>query len=328
MDLEPSVLRSGRATLEVLPHLGMLATSLRVDDTEFLAMPRTVEQYTEGRCTAMPLLHPWANRLETCSYPAPSASGQEAAGQKASGPRVTFDPTDVHLDSNGLPIHGTMQGLPFDIVAQSDSAITAMYEFGRAGNSVEVLKSFPFPHRITIDMEIATVGVEHRCVITTRVDNTGTTRMPISFGWHPFFVLPSRPRSGWTLRTPECARHELNELMLPTGRTSLFPELDDLIGDRTYDDHFALGDDRTFVIRDDSHLLLVRFDAGYPHLQIYLPGTNGLVPGDFVCIEPMTAPSNALCEGTAPGIDPGERYDATFSITVVELDVAMSDGDR
>lgn len=307
MDFEPSVLRSGRATLEALPQLGMLATSLRVDDVEFLAMPRTVEQYLSGSCTGMPLLHPWANRLEACSYPAP---GDEA---------VTFDPTDVHLDRNGLPIHGTMQGRPFDIVAQSDAAITATYEFGRGPDAAELLTSFPFEHRITIDMELAAVGIEHRCVVTTRIDNTGTAAMPISFGWHPFFVLPSRPRAGWMLRTPECARHELSELLLPTGRVNPFPELDDLIGDRTYDDHFALGDDRTFVIRDDEHMILVRFDDGYPHLQVYLPGADGLLPGDFVCIEPMTAPSNALCTADAPVIAPGERYDATFTITIVEL---------
>ena len=305
MTPEPAVLRDGRACLEVLPDIGMLATSLRLDDIEFLAMPRTVEQYADGHCTGMPFLHPWANRLADCAYPSPGDSSA-----------ITFRPDDVHLDRNGLPIHGTMRGRPFDIVAQSDAAITAMFEFGDGPHGEQLLRSFPFRHRITIDMELSAVGVEHRCTVTTRIDNTGTTTMPISFGWHPFFALPSRPRSMWKLRTPACERHDLSDLLLPTGERNPFPEIDDTIGDRTYDDHFALGDDRTFVVSDEAHSIIVRFDRGYAHLQICLPGADGLLPGDFVCIEPMTAPSNALVARTAPTINPGERYAATFSITL------------
>ena len=309
MEYQPAVLQAGRASLEVLPQLGMIATSLRVDNIEFLAMPRRVEQYVDGHCTGMPLLHPWANRLAKCTYPVPATSGHNPAV-------ISFEPDDVHLDRNGLPIHGTMQGRAFDVIAHSDAAITATYEFGTGNEGPKLLKSFPFPHRITIDMELQSVGNEHRCIVTTRIDNNGTAEMPISFGWHPFFVLPSRPRAAWKLRTPACDRHELSALLLPTGTTSQYPELTDVIGDRTYDDHFALGKDRTFVINDDDHSITVQFDAGYPHLQLYLPGAEGLLPGDFVCIEPMTAPSNALVVATAPTIGRGNRYDATFTITI------------
>jgi galactose mutarotase-like enzyme len=37
---------------------------------------------------------------------------------------------------------------------------------------------------------------------------------------------------------------------------------------------------------------------------------------EFLCLEPMTAPTNALGSGTAPLVPPDESFTATFSITV------------
>ena len=309
-DSEPDAitLRNGRSTLTVHPNVAMIATSLMLDNTEFLTMPRTLAQYRDGSCTGMPLLHPWANRLEHCRYPQPV---NERPTDNESF--VEFDPNSVHLDANGLAIHGTIRTQPFVVQARTANAITANFDFAC---HPELLASFPFPHEIAISYELVASGVEHRCEITTAVRNTGATPMPISFGWHPFFALPSRPRSAWRLRTPACQRHELTELLLPTGITFAQPEIDDVIGERTYDDHFALTDDRIFVISDDQHSIIVEFDDGYQHLQIYLPGADGLLPGDFVCIEPMTAPTNALVAQTAPLLSPAATYTAAFSITL------------
>ena len=155
--------------------------------------------------------------------------------------------------------------------------------------------------------------------VTTTVANTGPSSMPISFGWHPFFTLPSRPRSTWTLRTPACERHELSPLLIPTGRTVAQPIINAPIGDRTYDDHFSLGDDRTFVIADDHYAVTVEFDDHYPNAQIYLPGPDASLTGDFVCIEPMTAASNALGDDTAAVLEAGATFSAQFSMTITEL---------
>lgn len=58
--------------------------------------------------------------------------------------------------------------------------------------------------------------------------------------------------------------------------------------------------------------MTVRFDAGYRFAQVFAPPTL-----DAICFEPMTAPTNALVSGMALTIlAPGERYSATFSITV------------
>jgi galactose mutarotase-like enzyme len=55
------------------------------------------------------------------------------------------------------------------------------------------------------------------------------------------------------------------------------------------------------------------FVQGYRFAQVFAP------PGsDFVCFEPMTAPTNALVSGgpDLPVVEPGGRHDAAFAIAV------------
>jgi len=55
----------------------------------------------------------------------------------------------------------------------------------------------------------------------------------------------------------------------------------------------------------------VRYDAGYPYAEVYAPAGAG-----FVCLEPMTTPTNALAHGPCPFVAPGGQVTATFSIEV------------
>ncbi len=278
----------------------MIATSMLVSGNEHIATPRPVEYYATGGCTAMPLLYPWANRLDRHEY----TFGSD---------RVAITPGSVHTDRNGLPIHGTLHARPFEIIDSKPNSLTAGFVF----DAPELLASFPFPHDLAVHAEIAPETATLR--ITTTVCNRGRKPMPISFGWHPFFRLGSTPRSSWELRIPECEQHELDALLIPTGRLARLDASQAPIGDRTYDDHFSLGADRTFTLADHDQRITITFDEHYPHSQIYLPGPDASLTGDFVCIEPMTAISNALGAGAARQLAGGETFGATFSICVTDL---------
>jgi aldose 1-epimerase len=283
-------LRADALSAAFLPACGMLGVSLQAAGDELVAMPRSVEDYRAGGTTGMPLLHPWANRLAVDEF--------DAYG-------VHFDATGTSRDRNGLAIHGTMQGRPFAIDATTSTSVNASC-------TVDRVASFPFAHQVAIAVVLTPAAI----AVTTTVRNDGDQPMPVSFGWHPFFTLPARPRSEWTLRIPACRRHVLDAQMLPTGATVDQPEDRSPIGARTYDDHFTLGADRVFEIVSAERGLRVEFDEPYPHAQIYLPGASASLTGDFVCIEPMVASTNALVTETAPTIAPGEQYAATFTVSV------------
>ena len=54
----------------------------------------------------------------------------------------------------------------------------------------------------------------------------------------------------------------------------------------------------------------VQYGAGYRYAQVLAP------PGaSFVCLEPMTAPTNALVTGECLAVAPGETFTARFGIS-------------
>jgi galactose mutarotase-like enzyme len=109
----------------------------------------------------------------------------------------------------------------------------------------------------------------------------------------------------------------LDSQLLPTDRWASEPAEHRKLGRRRFDDHFALGRDRRFSLTGNNRRVEVRFDRGYPSAQIYLPpaGMSGWLNTDFICIEPMTAPINALVHGVAPVATPSNSYAATFTIS-------------
>ena len=82
----------------------MLCASLRHRGDEFVAWPRTLAQFLEGRMTAVPFVHPWGNRLERGQLPRRPAARSTSRG------------LDLPTDPNGLPMHGNLRGAPFDVV--------------------------------------------------------------------------------------------------------------------------------------------------------------------------------------------------------------------
>ena len=82
------------------------------------------------------------------------------------------------------------------------------------------------------------------------------------------------------------------------------------LGERDLDDLFALGDDRRFALEGAERTVSVTLE-GYPFGQVYSPGDAA-----FGCLEPMTAPANALVTGDCRLVDPGDEFTASFSIIV------------
>jgi aldose 1-epimerase len=302
VDGEPAVtLAAGQLEASFLPGLGLLGTSLRHRGEELLALPGGVEGYRDGHVTGLPLLAPWANRLPGWRY-------------RAAGVEVDLDGLDLHTDPGGLPIHGTLtahRGWRLErLAADADRAVLeAGLDYG---DWPELLAAFPFPHRLTVTFALQGASL----AVTTTLAATGDRPVPVAFGWHPYLRLPGAPRAAWRLLLPSRTHLELDDRGLPTGKAADEPAEAAPVGERTFDDLYALDADpaeRRLGLEAAGRRLVVGYGDGYDHAQVFAP------PGaEFVCLEPMTAPTAALATGATPLVAPGDSFRARFTIGVEE----------
>jgi galactose mutarotase-like enzyme len=283
-------LRSGDYSATFLPSCGVLCASFRYRDEEYVAWPRSLAQFRTGVMTAVPLVHPWGNRLDGWRY-------------RAAGKRVDLAGIDLPVDPNGLPIHGNLRGAPFEIVRLESGRLRTRFDYGARR---DLLAAFPFPHTVDVDARLDDRGLRLR----TTVRPSGRRSVPISFCWHPYLRLPSAPRRQWALRWPACRHVEVDDRVIPTGVTTAQPAERAAIARRTFDDHYALGRDRRFEVAAAGRQLRLTFDRNYPYGQLFVPPR-----GDVIAIEPMTATIDALGRGTTPVCEPGDEFSASFSIS-------------
>jgi galactose mutarotase-like enzyme len=285
------------------PGAGMVGYSLTHRGEELLAQRGGLPAYRErGSTFGIPLLHPWANRLDGMSY---SFNGRTVELDAARSP--------IHLDPNGLPIHGLLTASPYwRLVGRSPgngrAAIAARLDYAA---HEELTAGFPFPHELHIQAELQ----DGTLTVATIVLSTGDVPVPVAFGWHPYLRLPGVPRAEWVVELPVRRRAVLDERGLPTGETEPVSVPRGPLGDRTYDDHFPeLDRPAVFAVEGGGRRIEVELGQGYPVAQVFAP------PGpddEYVCFEPMTAPVNALAgDDGVPTVPPGGSFRAEFSIRV------------
>lgn len=294
-ELDTVVLTDPSSTLTAtfVPAAGMIGTSLRDGDVEFLGQRRGLSAYlSDAKTMGIPLLYPWANRLSANTYDVDSAV-------------VTLTPGTggVRTDPNGAPMHGTLAAYPGWLVTDvSANTLTAAVDFSRP----ELLASFPFPHVLTQHVTLA----DRRLSVETTVRPTSAAAVPRCFGYHPYVTIPGVPRQDWILQTPSMRHLAVDERGLPTGEHEPWSASGPL-GDTFFDDGFdQVPEGAQFILRGGNHTITVTFEKGYAAAQIFAPPTDALV-----AIEPMAAPTDALRRGGYP-VAAGSPAVHRFSITV------------
>lgn len=295
-----------------IPGLGMIGCSLLHDGEQLLEMRDGPAAYEERQSTfGIPLLHPWANRLRAWSY-------------EVGDVRVALDPQSprIHRDgATGLPIHGLSAAVPYwDVLeARGDGDAARLRAQMQFGDHADLLDGFPFPHRL----ELAVTVTAGRLAVRVALTPTGDAAVPVSFGFHPYLRLPRSDRRSWEIELPVRRRLVLDDHGLPTGEAEAIDpsQISGPLGDRTFDDCFDLlerpadGGPAVFALADRRRRVTVEFGAAYDVAQIYSP------PGaEFLCIEPMTAPVDALSSGAGLRMaEPGTTFTAEFAIAAQTL---------
>jgi aldose 1-epimerase len=249
----------------------------------------------KGSTAGIPLLHPWANRLDGLRY-------------RAAGREVQLDASwpMLHLDVHGLPMHGVpWSRLAWEPIESQRNRLSARLEWSRK----DLLEIFPFPHRIELTATLCPEALTLETVLTAGAHGP----VPVSFGFHPYFGIPEVPRAKWRLGLP--AMHKLlsDERGIPSGAQEPWNRFDSEIGERSFDDCFALLDaSPSFSLTGGDLRITLEFLAGYPYAQIFAPSGQ-----EFVAIEPMTAPTSALTSGHGLRVvAPRDRFEAAFRVRV------------
>jgi len=283
------------------PELGMIGSSLRHDGEELLYQGSGLQAYADhGSTFALPLLHPWANRLRSWEF-------------ELDGRDVALDPDSqiTHRDAaTGTAIHGLLTASPHWTVTDAErQVLIAELDFGAVP---EYVAAFPFPHRVRYTASISGAAL----MVAFSVIATGDVAVPVSFGFHPYLTLPGSDRRSWHLELPVARQALVDNRMIPTGATERIARgaLDGPLADRTFD----TGYDRLhgvvpeFVLADERRRLALTLVSGYPVAQVFAPEAS-----QFICYEPMTAPVDALISGDGLNwVAPGDEFEAIFTIAV------------
>lgn len=292
-------LRAGEITATFLPGLGMLGSSLRHRGDELLGRVDDIETAAAaGSTCGIPLLHPWANRLDGPRY-------------RVSGREVELDTASplLHLDAKGLPIHGVpWSRLAWDVMDESGARLEARLGWG----SPELLALFPFPHRLELAVSLDPAGLTLATELVAGEDGP----VPVSFGFHPYLRLPGLERDAWRLAVPSMRQLVLDGRGIPNGEERAFPGFDGPLGELDFDDGFAdLPEHPSFSLQGGGRRISVTLSEGYTHAQVFAPAGQA-----FVALEPMTAPTNALASGRGLRlVSAGSSFRATFRIGVEDV---------
>jgi aldose 1-epimerase len=252
----------GRLSATFAPEANCVCASLTHEGAELLGLRNGLDGYVEkGSTMGIPLLHPWANRID-----------------------AQIDSPLVKLDANALPIHGVLPAALRWEAETSGHVLSARLEF--AGD--DLLAVFPYPHELGLEARLDDDALTLTTTLTPHA-----AEVPVSFGYHPYFVLPGVARADWRLELPERRHTVLDERGLPAAAGEREPAEAGPLGDRTFDDGYdELGDPPRFALEGGGRRIEVEFLAGYPIAQVYAPAGQ-----ELIAFEPMTAPVDALVSG-------------------------------
>jgi galactose mutarotase-like enzyme len=173
--------------------------------------------------------------------------------------------------------HGFARNMPFTVERRDARSLTLSLVA-----TDETRARFPFEFRVELAISLA--GPELR--IAQRYQNLGDERMPLHVGFHPYFFVPEADKSRVAIETHATrAFDNVQKRDVPfAGFDFLRPEVDLHLHDH--------GLTRSALRRPGAPTVEIEASAEFTQWVIW-----ALAGKDFICVEPWTAPGNALNSG-------------------------------
>jgi aldose 1-epimerase len=294
--------------VSIAPSLGNKAFEMKVKGKNVLYFPFddiSGLKATPTMC-AVPFLWPWANRIDGDAY-------------WVNGRKYLLNPdlANFRYDANHKPIHGLIvYSSDWQVVRVEADAhaawVTSRFDFAKYP---ELMAQFPFAHTVEMTYRLQNGVLEVR----TAVHNQSAEPIPIAMGFHPYFQLHDAPRDQWKVHLAAREEYLLSNVLIPTGEKKPVAvsdpqplagtQLDNVFGS------LIRGEDGKahFWVQGKQEKLEVIYGPKFTVAVAYAP------PGkEFVCFEPMAAPTNAFnlahaglykeLQSVAPGKDWQESF--------------------
>lgn len=288
--------------VSIATSFGNIAYSMTVRGQEILYKPAPDLDAWRAKpgLGGVPLLSPWANRIDGEAY-------------YANGKKYLLNPGlgNVRYDGHHLPIHGLVSFTDkWRVVKQDNSSVTSRLEPWR---EPDWMAQFPFAHAIEMTYRLHGGALE----VATKVENLSHEPMPLSLGYHPYFQLTDSPRDDWKVHLAARESVVLSDLLVPTGERKPveFANPYPLAG-HVLDNVFTGLTGAEWSVEGKKQKIAVKFGPKYPVAVVYAP--QG---GSFICFEPMASQTNAFNlthAGKVAGLQtiaPGTSWSESFFVT-------------
>jgi galactose mutarotase-like enzyme len=199
-----------------------------------------------------------------------------------------------------LKQHGFARDLPWTVEADAgmDNAIALTLE-----SSDRTLSAYPFPFKLTFTYQLQ----DQSLILHQRITNPSTEPFPFSVGFHPYFQVADKSQLQFQIPASEYVNHK-DLTVQPYGGNFDFNQAE-------IDVAFRQLSHSTASVTDGASRLTIASDGVYETLVFWT-----LQGKPFYCLEPWTAPRNAINTGDSLlHLAPGETWEKQIRISIESL---------
>lgn len=194
-----------------------------------------------------------------------------------------------------LKQHGFARDMAWDVIQQTPDSLTLTLK-----SNATTLSQYPFP----FDLELTYTLTATTLTLTTIVHNPGPRQLPFSLGFHPYFQVTDK--TALELSIPATTVTD-QKTQITTPFDGAFdwtaPELDLAFRPLTHPQALIINAATETTITLD-------FSPDYSTLVFWT-----LSGKDYICLEPWTAPRNALNTGeNLLWVAPGQAWESRISL--------------
>jgi galactose mutarotase-like enzyme len=189
--------------------------------------------------------------------------------------------------------HGFARTLPWTIEERRNNSLTLSLN-----SSPQTLMQFPWAFNAQLVFQLASTGLR----ITTRVRNASAEPMPYALGFHPYFQVIDKTRATIESRATR-AFDNVTRQTVPFTKFDLTANEVDL--------HLIDHPDHAMTLQlGDGAGVVVRGSNDFSRWVVWT-----LAGKEFICVEPWTAPGNALNSGDGLiTLAPGKSHESRVEI--------------